>query len=160
MTKTKSAVPAPFNQLFMTLTDVLFVRSAPPFFAKWVTRIFGTHTPKPSVKEPDVGNRPSCWMFHAISPLPSSSRVCGNRAGLIRKYSINICRQCFRERAKDIGFTKAHIPLSLPLSNVCVTVSLTSGKYKQWLRIVKGETPRAAHCVKERIPSCNVLCSC
>ncbi|KAL3138506.1 40S ribosomal protein S29 [Trebouxia sp. C0010 RCD-2024] len=33
-------------------------------------------------------------------------RVCGNKWGIIRKYNLNICRQCFREYAKDIGFTK------------------------------------------------------
>ncbi|KAJ1974001.1 40S ribosomal protein S29 [Dimargaris verticillata] len=33
-------------------------------------------------------------------------RVCTHRAGLIRKYQLNICRQCFRENAKDIGFKK------------------------------------------------------
>ncbi|KAJ1510748.1 40S ribosomal protein S29, partial [Coelomomyces lativittatus] len=33
-------------------------------------------------------------------------RVCTHRAGLIRKYSMNICRQCFRERSADIGFKK------------------------------------------------------
>lgn len=34
------------------------------------------------------------------------SRVCTHRAGLIRKYGLNICRQCFREKSHDIGFTK------------------------------------------------------
>ncbi|MBM6386439.1 MAG: 30S ribosomal protein S14 [Paenibacillus sp.] len=34
------------------------------------------------------------------------SRVCAHRAGLIRKYNLNICRQCFREYASDIGFHK------------------------------------------------------
>ena len=34
------------------------------------------------------------------------SRVCKHRAGLIRKYGLNICRQCFREKSADIGFTK------------------------------------------------------
>lgn len=34
------------------------------------------------------------------------SRVCTHSAGLIRKYGLNICRQCFREKANDIGFTK------------------------------------------------------
>lgn len=34
------------------------------------------------------------------------SRVCAHRAGLIRKYSLNVCRQCFREYANDIGFHK------------------------------------------------------
>ncbi|XP_078000711.1 small ribosomal subunit protein uS14 [Glandiceps talaboti] len=33
-------------------------------------------------------------------------RVCGNRHGLIRKYGLNICRQCFRQYAEDIGFKK------------------------------------------------------
>ncbi|RDI88140.1 hypothetical protein Vi05172_g1850 [Venturia inaequalis] len=33
-------------------------------------------------------------------------RVCTHPAGLIRKYGLNICRQCFRERSTDIGFTK------------------------------------------------------
>lgn len=35
-----------------------------------------------------------------------SSRVCKHKAGLIRKYDLNLCRQCFREKAKDIGFNK------------------------------------------------------
>ncbi|EME86182.1 uncharacterized protein MYCFIDRAFT_9987, partial [Pseudocercospora fijiensis CIRAD86] len=33
-------------------------------------------------------------------------RVCTHKAGLIRKYGLNICRQCFREKSNDIGFTK------------------------------------------------------
>ncbi|CAK3806439.1 40S ribosomal S29 [Lecanosticta acicola] len=33
-------------------------------------------------------------------------RVCTHKAGLIRKYGLNICRQCFREKSLDIGFTK------------------------------------------------------
>ncbi|KAI8848400.1 40S ribosomal protein S29 [Chytridium lagenaria] len=35
-----------------------------------------------------------------------SCRVCAHQAGLIRKYGLNICRQCFREYSKDIGFLK------------------------------------------------------
>ncbi|RZC37741.1 Ribosomal S14 domain containing protein [Asbolus verrucosus] len=35
-----------------------------------------------------------------------SCRACSNRHGLIRKYGLNICRQCFREYAADIGFKK------------------------------------------------------
>ncbi|EGD75775.1 40S ribosomal protein S29 [Salpingoeca rosetta] len=41
-----------------------------------------------------------------FGPGSRSCRVCGNHHGLIRKYGINMCRQCFRERAKDIGFQK------------------------------------------------------
>ncbi|KAJ1676549.1 40S ribosomal protein S29, partial [Spiromyces aspiralis] len=33
-------------------------------------------------------------------------RVCTHHSGLIRKYAMNICRQCFREHANDIGFNK------------------------------------------------------
>nr|ACJ50595.1 hypothetical protein [Psathyromyia shannoni] len=33
-------------------------------------------------------------------------RACSNRHGLIRKYGLNLCRQCFREYATDIGFKK------------------------------------------------------
>ena len=30
--------------------------------------------------------------------------MCENQWAIIRKYNLNICRQCFREYAKDIGF--------------------------------------------------------
>ncbi|KAI2817576.1 hypothetical protein CBS63078_5004 [Aspergillus niger] len=50
-----------------------------------------------------------------------SCRVCSHRAGLIRKYGMNICRQCFREKSSDIGFHKVgftisriHIPAPAP----------------------------------------------
>ncbi|XP_045152293.1 40S ribosomal protein S29-like [Echinops telfairi] len=36
----------------------------------------------------------------------SSRRVCSNRHGLIRKYGLNVCRQCFRQYMKDIGLIK------------------------------------------------------
>lgn len=31
---------------------------------------------------------------------------CGRYGAFIRKYKINLCRQCFRETAKKIGFKK------------------------------------------------------
>ncbi|CAA0384395.1 unnamed protein product [Arabidopsis thaliana] len=43
------------------------------------------------------------WYNHL--PL-SLARVCGNSHGLIRKYGLNCCRQCFRSNAKEIGFIK------------------------------------------------------
>lgn len=68
------------------------------------------------------------------------SRVCGNPHGLIRKYGLMCCRQCFRSNAKEIGFIKVNIfYLSAWISNfpyysctgfhnhfffVCVAVSL------------------------------------
>lgn len=33
-------------------------------------------------------------------------RVCTARQGLIRKYNLYVCRRCFRDYAKDIGFKK------------------------------------------------------
>ncbi|KAH6875430.1 40S ribosomal protein [Alternaria rosae] len=41
-------------------------------------------------------------------------RVCTHPAGLIRKYGLNICRQCFREKSSDIGFVKI---FSLPYAS-------------------------------------------
>jgi len=40
------------------------------------------------------------------------SRVCNHTAGLIRKYGLNICRQCFREKSQDIGFLKVQTSLN------------------------------------------------
>lgn len=42
------------------------------------------------------------------------SRVCTHKAGLIRKYGLNICRQCFREKSTDIGFVKVIYDSSSP----------------------------------------------
>jgi hypothetical protein len=36
--------------------------------------------------------------------------------GLIRKYGLNICRQCFREKSADIGFVKVRLPQTTPRS--------------------------------------------
>ena len=38
--------------------------------------------------------------------------MCANQWGIIRKYNLNICRQCFREYAKDIGFVKVRVESS------------------------------------------------
>ncbi len=34
------------------------------------------------------------------------SRLCAHQAGLIRKYGLDLCRQCFREKSATIGFVK------------------------------------------------------
>ena len=31
---------------------------------------------------------------------------CGSHEGFIHKYGLNLCRKCFREVAKDLGFKK------------------------------------------------------
>lgn len=41
------------------------------------------------------------------------SRACAHQAGIIRKYGLMICRQCFREKSKDIGFIKVRLYQSL-----------------------------------------------
>jgi len=48
------------------------------------------------------------WNSHpkTCSKGARACRVCGNGGGLVRKYGLNICRQCFRQYAKDIGFVK------------------------------------------------------
>lgn len=33
-------------------------------------------------------------------------RRCGQHDAVIRKYGLNLCRQCFRELAKSLGFKK------------------------------------------------------
>ncbi|UNI18984.1 40S ribosomal protein S29 [Purpureocillium takamizusanense] len=44
-----------------------------------------------------------------------SCRVCKHKAGLIRKYDLNLCRQCFREKSKDIGFNKVSTTRTIPV---------------------------------------------
>ncbi|KZZ88056.1 40S ribosomal protein S29 [Moelleriella libera RCEF 2490] len=41
-------------------------------------------------------------------------RVCSSKSGLIRKYNLDICRQCFRERSAEIGFQKVQRESSEP----------------------------------------------
>ncbi|KAI0344062.1 40S ribosomal protein S29A [Trametopsis cervina] len=33
-------------------------------------------------------------------------RLCAHQAGIVRKYGLDLCRQCFREKAAAIGFFK------------------------------------------------------
>ncbi|KAF4605643.1 40S ribosomal protein S29 [Pleurotus pulmonarius] len=40
-------------------------------------------------------------------------RLCAHQAGLIRKYGIDLCRQCFREKSAAIGFTKVRSPSTI-----------------------------------------------
>jgi small subunit ribosomal protein S29e len=32
--------------------------------------------------------------------------ICNSTSGMIRKYSMQICRRCFREKANELGFDK------------------------------------------------------
>lgn len=31
---------------------------------------------------------------------------CGRRRGVVRRYGLHLCRQCFRENARNLGFKK------------------------------------------------------
>jgi ribosomal protein S14 len=33
-------------------------------------------------------------------------KICGTRKGFIRKYNMGICRRCFKDNAKRLGFEK------------------------------------------------------
>jgi small subunit ribosomal protein S14 len=37
---------------------------------------------------------------------PNECKMCGRKQGLVRRYNIMLCRQCFREWAPKIGFKK------------------------------------------------------
>ncbi|KAI0505443.1 hypothetical protein F5B22DRAFT_524888 [Xylaria bambusicola] len=62
------------------------------------------------------GFAPMVWTMEFLSPkaarprglisMSFPSRICTHRAGLIRKYGLDMCRQCFREQANRIGFVK------------------------------------------------------
>ena len=72
----------------------------------------GTPDPVLSAKEQDNGTSFLCRRKNesddqSVTVLTMvNSRVCAHTAGLIRKYGLNICRQCFREKSTDIGFIK------------------------------------------------------
>ncbi|KAJ1800124.1 40S ribosomal protein S29, partial [Coemansia sp. RSA 2399] len=50
----------------------------------------------------------SIWFSHPrrYGKGSRACRICVHRAGLIRKYGLDLCRQCFRENAAAIGFEK------------------------------------------------------
>ncbi|CAK9315729.1 unnamed protein product [Citrullus colocynthis] len=58
-------------------------------------------------RNPNMGHS-NVWNSHPKNYGPGSRtcRVCGNPHGLIRKYGLMCCRQCFRSNAKEIGFIK------------------------------------------------------
>ncbi|XP_035582240.1 40S ribosomal protein S29-like [Zalophus californianus] len=59
------------------------------------------------IRESKTGHQQLYWSHpRKFGQGSRSCRVCSNRHGLIRKYGLNMCRQCFRQYAKDIGFIK------------------------------------------------------
>ncbi|XP_068933724.1 small ribosomal subunit protein uS14-like [Petaurus breviceps papuanus] len=54
-----------------------------------------------------MGHQKLYWSHpHKFGQESRSCRVSSNQHGLICKYSLNMCRQCFWQYAKDISFIK------------------------------------------------------
>jgi ribosomal protein S14 len=63
----------------------------------------------------------------APAPRVCHSRVCSSQTGIIRKYHIFMCRQCFRDQAHLIGFRKVRLrSLSQPMRQAA-TVARAAG---------------------------------
>ena len=43
---------------------------------------------------------------HSYGPGSRTCRKCGRYGGIIRKYGLHICRQCFRDKSEELGFKK------------------------------------------------------
>ena len=57
-------------------------------------------------------------------------RCTANQGAIIRKYHLHMCRQCFRERAEDIGFVKVStITIIVPFSSLDTNRILFSLSY-------------------------------
>ncbi|KAF3314861.1 40S ribosomal protein S29 [Orbilia oligospora] len=90
--------PSPnLRQILNYLFDFFEINLTPQ---TWLTIKFGTPAQGPTERAADPDER------GYYKKNGRDIRVCAHQAGLIRKYGLNICRQCFRERSKDIGFTK------------------------------------------------------
>jgi small subunit ribosomal protein S29e len=62
-----------------------------------------------------------CYEVNVNAHAPRfGSRLCAHQAGLIRKYGLDLCRQCFREKSAAIGFVKVMCLISRrPLCLLC-----------------------------------------
>ena len=64
----------------------------------------------------------SVWFSHprGYGKGSRTCRVCGNGGGIVRKYNLMICRQCFNEKSAAIGFVKvSRSPGRQKLGAVC-----------------------------------------
>ncbi|KAL4689482.1 hypothetical protein H8959_012273 [Pygathrix nigripes] len=54
-----------------------------------------------------MGHQQLYWSHpRKFSQGSHSCRICSNQQSLIWKCGLNMCRQCFRQHAKDIGFIR------------------------------------------------------
>ncbi|TVY88992.1 40S ribosomal protein S29 [Lachnellula willkommii] len=102
--------------------------------------------PRTYGKAPVPGTFLRSWGIGSASEGPMhllmvwNSRVCTHKAGLIRKYGLNICRQCFREKASDIGFVKHNESKSAKLGKSDQSIWLRIGmEFYGWVEPKRGE---------------------
>ncbi|URE09847.1 40s ribosomal protein [Musa troglodytarum] len=102
--------------------DYGFVRSSvrEASTERWGTRTCGTRIPRITALGLGVD---LVEIFWALSPCNLNSQVCGNPHGLIRKYGLMCCRQCFHSNAKEIGFIKVNVYDLHPPGTVCASDS-------------------------------------
>ena len=53
-------------------------------------------------KEPDEKK----YKWPRRGEVSRKCKLCGREDGLVRKYGLQLCRQCFREKAPTLGFKK------------------------------------------------------
>ena len=91
----------------------------------WIVRWRESHAHTPHARTHTTRTHThthTLFIVYCSYPPPLwSSRICSNPHGLIRKYGLNICRQCFRERAGNIGFFKVCVCV------LCVNDSVGKG---------------------------------
>lgn len=76
------------------------------FFTRWSTLTSGALAPVSSARIPAAGNAMIFYYILTYHTPTLYSRVCCQTTALIRKYGLDLCRQCFRQYSSDIGFHK------------------------------------------------------
>ena len=95
--------------------------------ASWPTKMSGSHTPVGTARAPAAGkcledknpppphkpsSQPAAKQNVLLMERANHSRVTGDKkkTGVIRKYSLNMSRQAFREKADAMGWKKVYAP--------------------------------------------------
>ena len=64
----------------------------------------------------------------SIGSTLTNSRLCAHQAGLIRKYGLDLCRQCFREKSAAIGFVKVRPSMLYKHPRLTLTLCFRTGE--------------------------------
>ena len=67
-------------------------------------KVFKQLDHKPTIKEKYIKHNKPKERAHGIATR--KCRYCGTYRAHINKYGVNLCRHCFRQFAKDLGFKK------------------------------------------------------